>query len=292
LDLAARWGLCSVELPLDYVATDENPAALADFAAQTRERSLGIVVDGPVLEIESFRRHLEQAHSLGASIVRCMLSNVLCGDRKSVGGLDGWRRHLDEMARRLAVLAPIAADLGLRIGVENHQDATSDELAWLCETVGSPAVGVTLDTGNPLAVAEDPVLFAHRILPYLVHVHLKDYRITPTPHGYRIVHCPVGAGVVDFPALFALFRSAPQLTPHIEMAWVGERHIRILDAEWWAGFAPRPIAELLPILRAWRAAEIDVEWRTPWELGEDDVLHAWEMARLEESVQRMAALVS
>lgn len=290
LDLAAALGLCSVELPLSYIAADENPAALAAFAAQARERGLGIVVDGPLLEVEPFRRHLEQAHALGASVVRCMLSTVLCGDRRPLGGLDGWRRHLEEMARRLALLAPIAADLGLRIGVENHQDATADDLVWLCERVDSPAVGVTLDTGNPLAVAEDPVLFARRVLPYLVHVHLKDYRLMPTPQGYRIFHCPVGAGVVDFPALFALFRGVPNLTPHIEMAWVGERHIRILDEEWWAGFAPRPIAQLLPVLRAWRAAVTDVEWRTPWETGEDDVLHAWEMARLEESVRRMAAL--
>lgn len=292
LDLATQLGLASVEMPLSYIAEDEHPGKLADLAAQTAERGLGLVIDGPMLEVATFRRHLERAHAMGATVVRCILSHVLCGERSAIGGLEGWRRHLDEMARRLAEVAPIAEDLGLRIGVENHQDATSDDLVWLCERVNSPAVGITLDTGNPLAVAEDPVLFAQRVLPHLVHVHLKDYRMTQTAHGYRLFHCPIGAGVVDFAALFDLFATIPNLTPHIEMAWLGERHIRILDEDWWAGFEPRPIAALLPILRRWQHAERGVEWRTPWEAGEDDVLPAWEMARLEESISRLRMLLT
>lgn len=292
LDLAVRLGLSSVEMPLSYIAADESPAKLADFAAQVAEHGLGLVIDGPMLEVATFRRHLEQAHAMGATVVRCMLSHVLCGERGAIGGLEGWRRHLEEMARRLAEVAPVAEDLGLCIGVENHQDATSDDLVWLCETVNSPAVGVTLDTGNPLAVAEDPVRFAQRVLPHLVHVHLKDYRMVQTPHGYRLFHCAVGTGVVDFAALFDLFATVPGLVPHIEMAWLGERHIRILDEDWWAGFEPRPMATLLPLLRRWQGAERNVEWRTPWEIGEDDVLPAWEMARLEESIARLRTLLT
>lgn len=292
LALAARLGLNAVELPPAYIDPGTDPAALAAFRDRAAELGLRIVVAGPAIDPDAFRRHLEIAQQLGATTVRCTLSHVLCGDRAPIGGLDGWQRHLQDAAQKLAQIAPMAEACGLRIGVENHQDATSDDLIWLCETVGSPAVGVTLDTGNPLAVAEDPVRFAERILPHLVHVHLKDYRMVATPVGYRLFHCPIGAGVVDFPALFALFATKPGVAANLEMAALGERHIRILDKDYWAGHSPRPVADLLPVLRRWREAEQEVEWRTPWETGDDALLGDWEMARLDESVARMRALIA
>ncbi|HXF60727.1 MAG TPA: sugar phosphate isomerase/epimerase family protein [Caldilineaceae bacterium] len=291
LELAARLRLCSVEMPIGYITADEDERTLAAFRDRADALGLRLVVAGPAIEVEPFRRCLALAERLGAQTVRCVLSGVLCGDRSPMGGLDGWRRHLAETAEKLRRIAPEAEARGIRIGVENHQDATSEDLVWLCETVGSPAVGVTLDTGNPLAVAEDPVRFAERILPYLVHVHLKDYRMAATPSGYRLFHCPIGAGVGDFPALFRLFATKPGLLAHIEMAALGERHIRILEDDYWAGHSPRPVTELLPVLRLWRTAETEAEWRTPWEMGEDHTLGEWEMARLEESVRLMQGVL-
>ncbi len=292
LDLAVRYGLSSVEAPPEYFAPGVKKEDLIALREEAKARNLGIVVDGPRIDPDAFRPCLEQAALLGTTVVRCVLSGLLCGDRRPMGGLDGWQRHLDQMIQHLKTIVPIAADLGLKIGVENHQDATSADLIRLCEEVGSPNVGVTLDTGNPLAVAEDPVIFAERILPYLVHVHLKDYRMTATPSGYRLFHCPIGAGVVDFAALFRLFRTKPEVATHIEMAALGERHIRILEDDYWAGLGDRPISEVLPVLRLASTAETDVEWRTPWETGDEAILPAWEMQRLEESIDRMRAVVT
>lgn len=292
LELAVRLGLRSVEAPPEYFAPGVEKGALVAFRERAQAHGLGIVVDGPRIDPAAFRPCLEQAALLGTTVVRCVLSGILCGDRRPLGGLEGWQRHLDQMVQHLKTIAPMAADLGLKIGIENHQDATSADLIRLCEEVGSPTIGITLDTGNPLAVAEDPVIFAERILPYLVHVHLKDYRMAATPAGYRLFHCPIGAGVVDFAALFRLFRTKPEVAAHIEMAALGERHIRILEEEYWAGLGARPIREVLPVLRLMRNAETDVEWRTPWETGDEAILPTWEMQRLEESVALMGKVLA
>lgn len=292
IDLAVRLGLRSIEAPPEYFAPGAPPDGLVAFRERAQAHGLAIVVDGPRIDPEAFRPCLEQAALLGAKVVRCVLSGILCGDRRPMGGLEGWQRHLDQMVQHLKLIAPLAADLGLKIGIENHQDATSADLIRVCEEVGSPYVGITLDTGNPFAVAEDPVIFAERILPYLVHVHLKDYRMTATPSGYRLFHCPIGAGVVDFAALFRLFRTKPAVATHIEMAALGERHIRILEEDYWAGLGERPVSEVLPVLRLMRTAETDVEWRTPWETGDEAILPTWEMQRLEESVTRMSAVLA
>jgi 3-oxoisoapionate decarboxylase len=292
LDLAARLGLTSVETTPKYIAPAEDERTLAAFAARAQALELGIAIAGPKIDLEAFRHALPQAKLLGAKTIRCVISSILCGDRRPLGGLAGWQRHLAATAQTLKQIAPLAEDHDIRIGVENHQDATSADLIWLCEEVGSPYVGVTLDTGNPLAVAEDPVIFAERILPYLVHVHLKDYRMAATEAGYRLFHCAIGAGVVDFPALFQLFKTKPNLRTHIEMAALGERHIRILDDEYWANLDPaRRMADMLPVLRRWQNAETDVEWRTPWETGNEAILPQWEMERLLESVDNMRRVV-
>ncbi len=292
LDLAVELGLTSVELTTDFIDANEDEKALLAFRERTQALGLRIVLAGPKIDAVAFEKCFQQAKLLGVSTIRCVISGLLCGDRRPMGGLEGWQRHLAATAQELKKIAVQAADLGMRVGVENHQDATSADLIWLCEEVGSPQVGVVLDTGNPLAVAEDPVEFAQRILPYLVHVHLKDYRLMRTEAGYRLYHCPIGAGEVDFAALFRLFDTKPDVLRHIEMAALGERHIRMLEDDYWAGLGARDIATVAPVLRRREQGETNVEWRTPWELNEEAILPAWEMARLQESVARMKSVLA
>ena len=64
-------------------------------------------------------------------------------------------------ARRSIEEAPRAADAGLILAIEDHQDFGSEELVTMAEEAGEN-VGIVLDTGNPFAVGEDPVAFARR----------------------------------------------------------------------------------------------------------------------------------
>lgn len=306
LDLAQRLDLGGVEMPLELIAPATgnaqlpDPAALEAFAATTADRGLTLTVDTLPLTADALPQHLELAARLGVRVVRTMLSWVLCGDRTPVGGYAGWRALLDARIATLKAIAPLAEKLDIRIGVENHQDATSDELVELCEAVGSSHVGITLDTGNPLAVGEDPVRFAEKILPYLVHVHLKDYRVARTQAGLRLFHCPIGAGVVDFAGLFARFATKPEhagqpIVKNLELAMLGERHIRLLEDDYWAGFGPRPIAETLPVLRLREAAPaleaVESDWLTPWDRGDDAQVSPWELESLAQSAANMRRLL-
>ena len=200
MDAAVESGLDAIEVGLP--ATEEfDPGP---WREALRERGLRLVPDfGVLLEADTtrVRAFLTHAATLGATVVRVMLSTMLCGDRRTSRRLAcvPWQR-----AARLNEVLPYAEEMGLCLAVENHQDATSDDLLRLAEMTGhSPAFGVTLDAGNPLAVGEDPVEFAARIAPLIRHVHLKDYTIHFAPEGYRLVRCAAGDGVVDFPAILA-----------------------------------------------------------------------------------------
>jgi sugar phosphate isomerase/epimerase len=182
---------------------------------------------------------LTLAHQLNAKAVRVVLSGVLEGDRRKVDGGD-WQAHLRRCAERLRQLVPMLERFAIPLALENHQDATAEELVWLCEQSGTEFVGVCLDTGNPLAVLQDPTKFAQTVAPFVCDVHLKDYRLLRAPQGFYLQRCPLGKGVVDFEAVLrVLTNQAPKDLPvHIELGALQKRHIRWRDPSWWETFPP------------------------------------------------------
>src|SRR5262249_41633942 len=143
-----------------------------------------------------------------------------------------------------------------------------EELLDLAREAGDN-VGIVLDTGNPFAVAEDPVAFAERVSARVVHVHLKDYVAQFTDEGYRLVRCAIGDGCVprlQIVRVVVANRQTP-LTVSIEPAALEARHIRAFAADWWHGYPTRPASEFgtaLGRLRSRRLRE-DADFRTPWE---------------------------
>ena len=171
--------------------------------------------------------------------------------------------------------------------MENHQDLASEELLWLCESIESQRLGITLDTGNTLATAEEPVDFARRVAPYVKNVHLKDYQVSMSNEGYRLVRCPLGQGVVDFPTLFEILsETCSQVTMSIELGALEARHVRVLTDDYWPDYPPRSAAQLAHILRfVLDNARPSGDWRTPFELNEPvEAIIAYEDKQLDASV--------
>ena len=286
MDTAHELGLQAIETPLSAAAI-AAPEALRD-ALQARD--LRLVPDFLTVldvDVEEFQRFLQAANILGAKVVRMTLSHLLCGDRRAFEG--GWDAHLVALAKRLNELLPYAADAGIAIAVENHQDATSHDLLRLAEmTDHHPAYGVTLDTGNPLAVGEGPIEFAERIAHLIRHVHLKDYTMHFAPEGYRLVRCATGDGVVDFPAILRIINSnGHDVLPGIEIAAQATRTILLLELDWWDHYPPVPATQLVPALQLlWaKGRPQDEPYSSAWERGEDsETVSAEEWDRVRRSV--------
>ncbi len=287
MDLAAARGLGGVEFPLASLPGGLDADTLRRLRAHAEELGLFIVLDGGVVDAAELRELLDAAVALGAPTVRATISHILCGDRRAVR--DTWADHLARTARELRAVSGLAEECGVSIGLENHQDVTSEELVALVDAVDSPAVGVTLDTANALAVGEDPLRFARRVLPHVKAAHLKDYYVYKTPPGYRLARCALGDGVVDLPALLALLaREAPAARVSIELGALEARHVRLLEDDYWRGYPPRRVEDVLPALRLREegARPPGEDWRTPWERGEDgDSLATFERDQFADSVR-------
>lgn len=292
--LAKDQGLHSVEFAAQWLG-DCSPEERAVFAETRAGLNLFLDTGGDnyAADIAPLRQTIETAHQTGARAVRTTVSRLLEGNRTEYGA-EGMRAYLEALVQPFKEVMPLAEEYGIPVGIENHQDLCSWELLSLCEKVGSPQLGVTLDVGNALAVGEHPLSFAERISPILKHVHLKDYAVHPTPSGYRLKRCAIGDGVVDWPEIFALFdREVPHVEGCIELGASVARHICLLEEDWWATFPHRPLPEAIRAIRTLHQAAGDPEdWRTPHERGESPEARVeYEMAQLEASVAYLQGLL-
>lgn len=230
---------------------------------------------------------VRSARGLGAHRVRFALTSVLCGDRAALG--ERWPALVEEVRAKLRTAARGAAENGLSLVIENHQDFGSEELVALCEEAG-PNVGICFDTGNAFPVAEAPLDFTRRIAAHVHHVHLKDYRVQFTDEGFRLVRCAIGDGAVPFLAMAEILLAAnPGLTAVLEPGALEARHVRLLRPEWWTGYAPKSAPSLAACLAAALTNHLpdDADYRTPWETGTDRLVAQYELDMIRRSAANM-----
>lgn len=84
----------------------------------------------------------------------------------------------------MAEVADAAAELGMTVGVENHGGllGRTEQVARMVELVDRPNFGVNIDPTNFRNVyGEDHVAATRRLAAHVVHVHAKDFTISPEP---------------------------------------------------------------------------------------------------------------
>jgi sugar phosphate isomerase/epimerase len=149
-------------------------------------------ISGPFeADVAEFRRIIPRMHRTGTTIVRIMSYPN-----------DGWteREWRAEVVRRLRELCRIAEANGIVLGHENCDgwagQGPEATLSCLAE-VGSPALKLIFDTGNPVTYGQDPWAYYQAVREHVVHVHIKDYtRDASAPGRYRAVLPGEGAGRV------------------------------------------------------------------------------------------------
>lgn len=173
---------------------------------------------------------LRAAKVVGSPVVRCFL-----GSQNDRLGAVTIQQHLEECAKTLRAVAPLARDLGVKVAVENHGgvDLLARELRGLVEEVGFNAVGVCLDTGNPAYGGEDPVVTTEVLAPYVITSHVRDTRVWAVEQGAMTQWVPLGQGNVDLPRIIEILAaqaphpaidleiitgSGPKLVPYFDPA--------------------------------------------------------------------------
>ena len=213
------------------------------------EGSVRLPGDG---DVERFEADLRAAGAAGAGLVRTVL---LSGRRYEVfTSKSEFDRFRDEARRSLERAVPVVRRLGLRLAVENHKDFRSVELLDLLRRIGCADVGITLDTGNNLALLEPPHETVERLAPLAFAVHLKDMAAEEHAEGYLISEVPFGIGFIDLKAVTDLVRRHQTQTRFsIEMATRDPLVVPCLAERYWATMGDLPASVLAAALSFVRA---------------------------------------
>lgn len=162
--------------------------------------------------LDQVKALLERTAALGAP-----MAMIVAATRLSEAPLDQQRGWL---AEGLRASAEYAGSIGLTLVAENIDFPPLRPLMGrgvqcrdLCAEVASPAFRLIYDAAATLLVEEDPLEALRVMVPYLVHVHLKNFRpLAPGEASARTLVSAGGrvytgvrldAGVIDFKPILA-----------------------------------------------------------------------------------------
>jgi sugar phosphate isomerase/epimerase len=214
LDLRAAWGRNVLEFSEADVASLRRSLRAHDARVSMIASPIGKSEIGRAAEYE--RERLETALRLAEAFETSSV-RVFSFYHAGFGHAD----CRDDVLRRLAALAERAGQAGVTLLLENEAHLwgdTPERCRDLLETVGSPHLRLSLDTGNFAAMGIRPYDEAYPLLrPYLVHVQIKDVRA----RDGAIV--PAGEGDGQVPELIAAlrrdgYRGFLALEPHLAQA--------------------------------------------------------------------------
>ena len=153
--------------------------------------------------LDDLIRHVAIAKRIGASVMR-----VCCGGRRTRPA--SWSDHRAAILPMLRQAVIAAGSAGIVLAIENHIDFLADELVDVVETIGSPYLGVCLDTGNNLRILEDPMVAARKLVPYARATHVKDVTArSGDPREFSFwPSVPLGRGLIDVAAIVGWLHDA------------------------------------------------------------------------------------
>lgn len=252
LAFAKERGASAVQVPLG--ARGEADALAIRRAAEKSGVHLEGIVSPPAdggAKLERFAAELATAKACGANVVR----TVMLGGRRyeTFTKPQEYPAFAKRSAETLRRAEPVARKAGVKLAVENHKDFRTDELIDLLKAISSDFVGVCVDTGNSIALLEEPMNTAEALAPFALTVHLKDMGVEESADGFRLAEVPLGAGILDLKAIVGALRKAnPKVRFQLEMITRDPLPVPCLTEKYWAtlGRVPgRDLARTLALVR-------------------------------------------
>lgn len=125
------------------------------------------------------------------------------------------------MVANIRAIAELAQRHGVRAVIHPHAGGHiefADEIAAIMADIPAGLAGLCLDTGHTLYAGMDPLAVLEQYWDRLDYIHFKDINAAKFAEvmGRRIrffeacgegVMCPIGQGVIDYPAIHALLRA-------------------------------------------------------------------------------------
>ena len=193
--------------------------------------------------VSEFAKNVAAVREAGAMVARA----VFTGARRYEGfhSMEEFRTFHAQAEKSLALAEPVLRKHKLKIAMENHKDHTTDELVALMKQVSSEWVGVLVDTGNNIALLEEPHAVIDALAPFAFSVHLKDMAVQPYADGFLLSEVPLGTGLLDLPRVVkTLAQSNPRIVFNLEMGTRDPLQVPCLTDAFFVTFPERKATHL------------------------------------------------
>lgn len=247
LDFCHERGAAGVQLPLGRLEA-EGAAKLRKRCEKLEAYVEGIVrapADGK--DAERFSEEVRTARACGADVLR----TVMLGGRRyeQFDRAEDYAKFAKQSKASLELAEPIVRREKMTLAVENHKDYRVDEMLDLLRAIGSEWVGVCVDTGNNVALLEEPAGVVQALAKLAKSVHLKDVCVEEYADGFLLAEVPLGQGVLDLKGVIATLRKAnPKVRLNLEMITRDPLKIPCLTDKYWATLGKVPGKELARML--------------------------------------------
>ena len=194
-------------------------------------------------DLAGFEADVRLAREAGATVARAVFTT---GRRyEALKTMDDFRAFEAQAEKTLALIEPVLRKHQLKVAIENHKDHTADELAAMMRKISSEWIGVLVDTGNNIALLEEPQGVIEILAPFALSVHFKDMAAQPDAEGFLLSEVPLGTGMLDLPRMVAALRKAnPAIVFNLEMATRDPLRIPCLTEDYFATFPERKAKNL------------------------------------------------
>jgi 3-oxoisoapionate decarboxylase len=212
---------------------------------------------------EQLRAGILASKALGSPAVQVFIGNLY--NRLWYAPFE---QRLADAADVIRAVKPLIEETGIRVAIENHGDSTARELAALIDDIGPDYAGVCLDTGNPVVLAEDPLLTVEVLAPYTLMTAFRDNLVWEVEDGAMAQWVQMGAGNTNLPQMVALLREhAPHASFTLELITGGApKRVPYLDpqAEVWqkVPHTPAPdFARFVALAKKGPVGPVEMVWR-------------------------------
>jgi sugar phosphate isomerase/epimerase len=195
-----------------------------------------------------FEKDVQSAKAAGATIIR----TAMLGGRRyeTFDTAQAFRDFAARSWKSLTLAEPILKQHRVRLALENHKDWLVGELLDILRRISSEHVGICVDTGNSIALLEDPMAVVEAYAPFAASVHIKDMAVAEYEEGFLLSEVPLGQGFLDLPRIIQVLRAAnPSIQFNLEMITRDPLKVPCVTGEkYWATFEKMPASQLASML--------------------------------------------
>jgi sugar phosphate isomerase/epimerase len=184
---AVELGVQVVQIANNLPLHTLDVADLEGLRSTARKHAITLEVGTRGMEPSRLVQYLEIAERLESKLVRTVVH------------ADDSTPDITQAEEWLREVLPLFSARQIAIAIENHERHKARDLARLVERVGSPYVGICLDTVNSMGALESPAEVVRVLAPYVLNLHIKDFEMTriESDMGFSIAGRPAGGGCLD-----------------------------------------------------------------------------------------------